>query len=70
VFEALRWVERVPHGKVAIFPLLSEWVPPAEGVEHRERDELLAAVGDRLFRAASGVVCEVMVSRDALGGKR
>lgn len=67
VFEALRWIETVEGASVAIFPLLSEWVPrveanPIRGVSEEAADaanELLAAVEDRLFRAASGVVARV-----------
>ncbi|KEG10510.1 putative translation factor (SUA5) [Trypanosoma grayi] len=52
VFEALRWSETIPSAEVVLFPLISEW-------PHAIADtELLAAVEDRLFRAASGrIVC-------------
>jgi L-threonylcarbamoyladenylate synthase len=70
VFEALRWVETIDGAAVAIFPLLSEWVPrvtPDEerGISEEAADaanELLAAVEDRLFRAASGVVARVEIA--------
>lgn len=70
VFEALRWVETIAGAEVAIFPLLSEWVPRVEANEQRgiteeaadAANELLAAVEDRLFRAASGVVARVEIS--------
>lgn len=48
VFKALRWSEHVDGAEDVIFPFLSEW--DQEGVP-----DLLAAVEDRLFRAASGV---------------
>nr|CCC95461.1 unnamed protein product [Trypanosoma congolense IL3000] len=50
VFEALRWSETVPGAGIVLFPLISEWVRKVED------QELLAAVEDRLFRAASGKV--------------
>lgn len=53
VFEALRWTERLAGAEAAIFPLLSEWSSAAKTEEEKE---LLAAVEDRLFRAASGTV--------------
>lgn len=53
VFEALRWTENVDGAKAVIFPFLSEW-PQTE-----QDAELLAAVEDRLFRAASGITAVV-----------
>ncbi|KAH8609710.1 putative Telomere recombination putative GTP binding controlling metal binding [Trypanosoma vivax] len=53
VFEALRWSETVPEVQLVLFPLISEW-------SHGCADlELLVAVEDRLFRAASGEVANV-----------
>ena len=54
VFDALRWTETVDGAEAVIFPLLSEF-QESDGTSANE-DELLAAVEDRLFRAASGVV--------------
>lgn len=60
VFDALRWVESVQGGVVAIFPLLSEWTTRRDGANEQQGDnELLAAVEDRLFRAASGVIASI-----------
>ncbi|CBH17874.1 hypothetical protein, conserved [Trypanosoma brucei gambiense DAL972] len=53
VFEALRWSETVSGAGVVLFPLISEW-PCKTGDE-----ELLAAVEDRLFRAASGKIANI-----------
>lgn len=70
VFDALRWVEGVQGAAVAIFPLLSEWVPPivtSDDADDSRREaadamnELLAAVEDRLFRAASGVIAQIVI---------
>jgi hypothetical protein len=68
VFDALRWTESVKGAEAVIFPLLSEFVgdsgaaipslitsqPISRTIS--SSDELLFAVEDRLFRAASGVV--------------
>ncbi|KAG5474453.1 hypothetical protein LSCM1_03237 [Leishmania martiniquensis] len=49
VFDALRATETVEGARSLVFPLISEW-------PHSKDDEdLLAAMEDRLFRAASGV---------------
>lgn len=55
VFDALRWSETVPGATNVVFPLLSEWRHGAAAPKGGEEEELLAAVEDRLFRAASGV---------------
>ncbi|KPA85224.1 hypothetical protein ABB37_01582 [Leptomonas pyrrhocoris] len=49
VFDALRATESVKGTKSVVFPFVSEWPHDAED------DDLLQAVDDRLFRAASGV---------------
>ncbi|EPY39055.1 hypothetical protein AGDE_04874 [Angomonas deanei] len=58
VFEALRWSEKVEGASNVIFPFLSEWLTPTQtGTPDAQMDlDLLAAVEDRLFRAASGKV--------------
>jgi hypothetical protein len=56
VFDALRWTESVQGARAVVVPLLSEWIASDNDVVH---DELLAAVEDRLFRAASGVVVSI-----------
>ncbi|RNF20657.1 putative translation factor (SUA5) [Trypanosoma conorhini] len=53
VFDALRWTETIPGAKLVLFPLVSEW--PHAAVDA----ELLDAVEDRLFRAASGQVAHI-----------
>lgn len=58
VFDALRWVESVEGAQVALFPLLSEWECLLSTISPNDR-ELLAAVEDRLFRAASGQVARL-----------
>lgn len=49
VFDALRATEGVSGAKSLVFPFISEWPHDPENAD------LLAAVEDRLFRAASGV---------------
>ncbi|KAG5500537.1 hypothetical protein JKF63_03631 [Porcisia hertigi] len=49
VFDALRATETVNGAKSLVFPFISEWP------HKKENEDLLAAVEDRLFRAASGV---------------
>lgn len=49
VFDALRATESVKGARAVVFPFVSEWPHDAEG------EDLLEAVEDRLFRAASGV---------------
>ncbi|KAK7198181.1 Telomere recombination/putative GTP-binding controlling metal-binding [Novymonas esmeraldas] len=49
VFDALRATETVSGAKSLVFPFISEWPHDAA------HEDLLAAVEDRLFRAASGV---------------
>lgn len=60
VFEALRWSEEV-GGSNVVFPLVTAWGSKGmkSGMEETVVSELLAAVEDRLFRAASGVVAYV-----------
>lgn len=53
VFTALRWCEEDPKAQAVVFPYLSEWSLSAN-------TGLLAAVEDRLFRAASGVTGRLM----------
>ncbi|EKG06248.1 hypothetical protein TCSYLVIO_002651 [Trypanosoma cruzi] len=53
VFDALRWTETIPGAEVVLFPLVSGW--PHASVD----TDLLAAVEDRLFRAASGKVARI-----------
>ncbi|CCW68628.1 unnamed protein product [Phytomonas sp. Hart1] len=60
VFDTLRWTERITGAKAVIFPLLSEW-PDLLG----DDTELLAAVEDRLFRAASGIVAVICNSKSS-----
>ncbi|KAH9600333.1 putative GTP-binding controlling metal-binding domain [Trypanosoma melophagium] len=55
VFEALRWTEAVSGAKMVLFPLISEWPHAVTEVE------LLEAVEDRLFRAASGQIAYMRV---------
>ncbi|RNF02807.1 putative translation factor (SUA5) [Trypanosoma rangeli] len=55
VFDALRWTETIPGARVVLFPLVSEWPHPSVDAE------LLDAVEDRLFRAASGQVARICV---------
>ncbi|GET90132.1 hypothetical protein, conserved [Leishmania tarentolae] len=49
VFDALRATETVKGAKSLVFPLISEWP------HDKAKEDLLAAIEDRLFRAASGV---------------
>ncbi|CAJ1028953.1 Telomere recombination/Putative GTP-binding controlling metal-binding, putative [Leishmania lindenbergi] len=49
VFDALRATETVKGAKSLVFPFISEWP------QDKENEDLLAAMEDRLFRAASGV---------------
>ncbi|CCW62290.1 unnamed protein product [Phytomonas sp. EM1] len=54
VFDTLRWTESVKGAGAVVFPLLSEWPEILD-----DDVELLAAVEDRLFRAASGTVAVI-----------
>ena len=56
VFDALRWTETIAGGAVVLLPFISEF--PTDGPTVHD-DELLFAVEDRLFRAASGRVVAV-----------
>ncbi|EPY37229.1 hypothetical protein STCU_00068 [Strigomonas culicis] len=55
VFQALRWSEEVAGVENVVFPFLSEWP------QVKSQSELLEAVEDRLFRAASGTVASLAV---------
>lgn len=61
VFDALRATESVKGAKSVIFPFVSEWPHDAED------EDLLEAVEDRLFRAASGVTA--VLTNDASAGQ-
>lgn len=58
VFDALRWTETVPKGAIVLLPFISEFTTSGCVGD----DELLFAVEDRLFRAASGRVVAVSSS--------
>lgn len=61
VFDALRATESVAGAKSVVFPFVSEWPHDAEN------EDLLEAVEDRLFRAASGVTA--VLTNDASASK-
>lgn len=64
VFDALRWAE-LSGGSNVVFPSLSAWKKEMDRNTSEDKltflamEELLGAVEDRLFRAASGVIAEV-----------
>ena len=62
VFAVLRWTESIHGAELVLVPLLSAWCVAGdkEGVE----DELMSAVEDRLFRAASGQNAEIFWETD------
>eukprot|EP00796_Vickermania_ingenoplastis_P004715 gene4715-3407_t len=71
VFDGLRWSEQVVGGSNVVFPFLTAWSAEEiqgckseekkkeEGDDQEEVAEILAAVEDRLFRAASGVIGQI-----------
>lgn len=66
VFEALRWCETIDGAEAVIFPLITAFASTALSASALEADELLSAVEDRLFRAASGsTVCVVARKKPA-----
>lgn len=60
VFDALRWSETVQGARALVIPLITEFY--SEGQLAAAAIELLEAVEDRLFRAASGRVATVIKS--------
>ncbi|KAG5499953.1 hypothetical protein GH5_04093 [Leishmania sp. Ghana 2012 LV757] len=63
VFDALRATEAVKGAKSLVFPLISEWP------HDKNNEDLLAAMEDRLFRAASGVTAVLINSAAPASGR-
>ncbi|CAC9504470.1 conserved hypothetical protein [Leishmania infantum JPCM5] len=63
VFDALRATETIKGAKGLVFPLISEWP------HDKAKEDLLTAMEDRLFRAASGVTA-VLINEAAPASAR